>query len=195
MLLAGLLAFGVAGGLLAVSINAQAVLVERAYRRPLMASFHASYSLGGLTGAVTGGILAWVQAGPVATCLVAALPPAIVAGAAGHWLLAEPVRVRRELLAEPVRVRRELLAEPVRVRRELLAEPVRVRRELLAEPVRVRRDLLAEPVRVRRGGWHLRRIAIRQWAAGSIGKASRGTPGQVRARRGCWHSVCWRSAP
>ena len=74
LLLVGLLAFGVAGGVMAVSINAQGVLVERAYRRPLMASFHASYSLGGLSGAVTGGILAWVRAGPVATCLVAALP-------------------------------------------------------------------------------------------------------------------------
>jgi MFS family permease len=88
LLLVGLLAFGVAGGVMAVSINAQGVLVERAYRRPLMASFHASYSLGGLSGAVTGGILAWVRAGPVATCLVAALPPAVAAAAAGRWLLA-----------------------------------------------------------------------------------------------------------
>jgi MFS family permease len=90
MLLAGLLAFGVTGGLLAVSINAQAVLVERGYRRPLMASFHASYSLGGLAGAVTGGILAWERAGPVAGCLIVALPLAIVGVAAGPWLLAEP---------------------------------------------------------------------------------------------------------
>ena len=73
---------------MAVSINAQGVLVERAYRRPLMASFHASYSLGGLSGAVTGGVLAWVRAGPVATCLVAALPSAVAAAAAGRWLLA-----------------------------------------------------------------------------------------------------------
>jgi MFS family permease len=94
MLLAGLLAFGGAGGMLAVSINAQAVQVERTYRRPLMASFHASYSLGGLTGAVTGGVLAWVRAGPVAACLVAALPAAIVAAAAGRWLLAGSARAR-----------------------------------------------------------------------------------------------------
>jgi MFS family permease len=87
LLLAGLLAFGVAGGVMAVSINAQGVLVERAYRRPLMASFHASYSLGGLSGAVTGGILAWLRAGPVATCLVVALPAAVAAATAGRWLL------------------------------------------------------------------------------------------------------------
>jgi len=87
LLLAGLLAFGGAGGMLAVSINAQAVQVERTYRRPLMASFHASYSFGGLSGAVTGGILAWVRAGPVATCLVVALPAAVAAATAGRWLL------------------------------------------------------------------------------------------------------------
>ena len=87
LLLGGLLAFGVAGGVMAVSINAQGVLVERAYRRPLMASFHASYSLGGLSGAVTGGILAWLRAGPVATCLVVALPAAVAAATAGRWLL------------------------------------------------------------------------------------------------------------
>jgi MFS family permease len=90
VLLGGLLAFGVAGGLLVVALNAQAVQVELAYRRPLMASFHASGSLGGLTGAVTGGLLAWVRAGPVTGCLVVALPPAIVAAAAGRWRLAEP---------------------------------------------------------------------------------------------------------
>ena len=87
LLLAGLLAFGLAGGVMAVSINAQGVLVERAYRRPLMASFHASYSLGGLSGAVIGGILAWLRAGPVATCLVVALPAAVAAATAGRWLL------------------------------------------------------------------------------------------------------------
>jgi len=87
-LLAALLAFGTSGGLLAVSNNAQAVLVERGYRRPLMASFHASYSIGGLSGALLGGILA--GAGTAATCFAVALPAAIVAAAAGRCLLAEP---------------------------------------------------------------------------------------------------------
>jgi MFS family permease len=98
-LLAGLLGFGVAGGLMAVSINTQAVLVERGYRRPLMASFHACYSLGGLSGAILGGILAWVRADTVAVCLVAALPAAAVAATAGHWLLGESARAFRGHLA------------------------------------------------------------------------------------------------
>jgi MFS family permease len=122
MLLAGLLAFGVAGGLLAVSINAQGVLVERAYRRPLMASFHASYSLGGLSGAVTGGILAWVRAGPVTACLVAALPSAVAAAAAGRWLLAESALARHGRLvpdchpAAECEVRRPSRSRPSRSR-------------------------------------------------------------------------------
>ena len=93
MLLAGLLAFGMAAGLLAVAINAQAVLVERGYRRPLMASFHACYSIGGLSGALLGGILASVRAGPVAVCLAAALPAAVVAAAASRGLVEEPAMV------------------------------------------------------------------------------------------------------
>ncbi len=57
------LAFGIAGGILSVALNAQGVQVEQAYERPLMASFHASFSVGGLAGALLGGLLAWHQAG------------------------------------------------------------------------------------------------------------------------------------
>ena len=119
-LLAGLLGFGVAGGLMAVSINTQAVLVERGYQRPLMASFHACYSLGGLSGAILGGILAWVRADTVAVCLAAALPAAAVAAMAGRWLLAEPVRAFRGHRA-PVPDRPEPRRDPARWGRPLRA--------------------------------------------------------------------------
>ena len=61
-----LLAFGVTGGLMSVGLAAQGVRMEQAHRRPLMASFYASFSLGGLAGAVLGGLLAWLggQAAP-----------------------------------------------------------------------------------------------------------------------------------
>ena len=62
------LAFGVAGGMLSVALNAQGVKVEQAYERPLMASFHACFSVGGLAGALLGGLLAWHQAGRSGTC-------------------------------------------------------------------------------------------------------------------------------
>src|SRR5712692_4979824 len=43
--------FGACAGLLDVSMNAQAVTVEESYDRPIMSSFHALFSLGGLVGA------------------------------------------------------------------------------------------------------------------------------------------------
>src|SRR5262249_4909069 len=55
-LMTALFAYGLVGGLLDVSLNTQAVGVERAYRRPLINSFHAGYSFGGLLGALLGGL-------------------------------------------------------------------------------------------------------------------------------------------
>ena len=92
---AALLAFGIAGGMLAVAANAQGVRVERGYRRPLMASFHASYSLGGLAGAVLGGLLAWWRADGLAGALASiVLVGVAVALIAGGRLLPEPAGVR-----------------------------------------------------------------------------------------------------
>lgn len=53
------------GGLMSamdVAMNEQAVLVERNARRPLMSSFHASYSVGGLAGALIGAGMASIDA-------------------------------------------------------------------------------------------------------------------------------------
>ena len=59
-LVAALILAGAWHGALDVSMNAHAVAVEKAYRRPIMSSFHASFSLGGLAGAASGGLLsAW----------------------------------------------------------------------------------------------------------------------------------------
>ncbi|MDF1504522.1 MFS transporter [Roseisolibacter sp. H3M3-2] len=57
-LAAALAVVGAANGVLGVAMNAQAAAVERAYRRPIMASFHALFSLGGLAGSAAGGVLA-----------------------------------------------------------------------------------------------------------------------------------------
>jgi len=46
--------FGLAGNLCNISINTQAVTVERWYGRQIMASFHGSWSLAGFAGALTG---------------------------------------------------------------------------------------------------------------------------------------------
>jgi len=53
-----LVVVGVFMGGLDVSMNTQAVAVERGYGRPIMSSFHAMFSLGGLAGSVVGGVAA-----------------------------------------------------------------------------------------------------------------------------------------
>jgi MFS family permease len=54
LLMAALLMVGAANGALDVSMNAQAALVEQRYRRSIMNSFHALWSVGGLLGAAAG---------------------------------------------------------------------------------------------------------------------------------------------
>lgn len=49
-----LLLFGFGNGAIDVAMNAQAVVVERAYPRPIMAAFHAMWSIGGALAAVIG---------------------------------------------------------------------------------------------------------------------------------------------
>jgi MFS family permease len=88
-LMAALFAFGLAGGMLDVAMNSQAVLVERAAGRPLMTSFHACYSFGALAGALFGGAFAWAGIGPAVNFAVVCVPLAFVAILAGRWLLAE----------------------------------------------------------------------------------------------------------
>jgi MFS family permease len=89
-LMAALFAFGVTAGTLDISINAQAVRVERGYRRPLLTSFHACYSLGGLTGALLGGLFAWAGVGPAPTFTAVGVPMAVLAAIASRGLLRGP---------------------------------------------------------------------------------------------------------
>jgi MFS family permease len=55
------LALGAAMGALDVSMNAHGVAVERRYRRPILAGFHAAFSIGGLGGAALGAAAAAAQ--------------------------------------------------------------------------------------------------------------------------------------
>lgn len=88
-----LLFYGICHGALDVAMNAQAVLVEKRHARPIMASFHAFFSFGGLTGAVAGGLaaaLGWSVAphfvlvaavvGTVALLAAPLLLPAVASG-------------------------------------------------------------------------------------------------------------------
>ncbi len=86
-LFAALLLLGAATGTLDVAMNAQASLIEQRLARPVMSSFHAAFSVGGLSGAVLGGIMvsftaAWVHLLTVAlatACLGALALPHLLA--------------------------------------------------------------------------------------------------------------------
>jgi len=101
-LMAGLFGFGLAGGMLDVAMNEHAVQVERGYGRPLMTSFHACYSFGGLAGALFGGLFAWIGLSPALNFLAAGVPMAAVTLLAGRWLLSEQtIRKRTSERAGP----------------------------------------------------------------------------------------------
>lgn len=94
-LMAGLFGFGVASGMLDVAMNDHAVHVERGYGRPLMTSFHACYSFGGLAGSLFGGLFAWIGVSPAVNFLAAGVPMAALTLLAGRWLLGEQT-IRRQ---------------------------------------------------------------------------------------------------
>jgi MFS family permease len=64
---------GAASGLMDVAMNAHGALVERGYGRPVMASLHGLWSVGGLVGAVAGGLAARAGWSPARHFAVAAL--------------------------------------------------------------------------------------------------------------------------
>ncbi|MGW3042230.1 MFS transporter [Kitasatospora sp. NPDC001159] len=82
-----LLVFGFSNGCLDVSMNAHAVHVEKAYRRPVMSGFHATFSVGGV-------IAALVAAAATAT----GLSPAATLAALGAAGIATALLTARSLL-------------------------------------------------------------------------------------------------
>jgi predicted MFS family arabinose efflux permease len=75
---AGLFLFGAGNGGLDISMNAHAVQVEAAYRRPIMSAFHAMFSIGGvLASLVAASTLSWGW--PPTTSLTAVAAAGVVA--------------------------------------------------------------------------------------------------------------------
>lgn len=87
VLMVAMFAFGVAAGLLDVSMNAQAVQLQKAVGRQLMTSFHACYSFGSLGGGLVGGAFAWRNVGTAADFAAVAIPLAVLAALSGRFLL------------------------------------------------------------------------------------------------------------
>jgi predicted MFS family arabinose efflux permease len=80
--------FGFGNGCLDVSMNAHAVHVEKAYNRPVMSAFHATFSVGGVIASLVG-----------AATTSAGMSPAATLGAAGAVGIVIAVIPARSLLA------------------------------------------------------------------------------------------------
>lgn len=89
MLMGALFLFGAFNGGLDVAMNAQAALVEGAYKRPIMASFHGLWSVGGLIGAAIGGLIAAQHVPTVFHMAVAGAVAFVLMALASRWLVAD----------------------------------------------------------------------------------------------------------
>ncbi|MEW2288337.1 MFS transporter [Streptomyces sp. NPDC047841] len=88
---AALLVFGFGNGTLDVSMNAHAVQVEKAYERPVMSAFHATFSVGGVLAALAGAVAVGIGWDPATT----------LGAAAGAGVITALVSARGLLPAEP----------------------------------------------------------------------------------------------
>ncbi|MFN3392212.1 MAG: MFS transporter [Meiothermus ruber] len=92
MLALALFVFGFANAAMDISMNAQAVEVEKRYARPIMSSFHALFSLGGLVGAALGGGAAAISLAPLPFFVWMALGSSLLMlWAIRHLLEVQPV--------------------------------------------------------------------------------------------------------
>jgi MFS family permease len=96
----GLVAFGIGYGCVNVAMNSIAVDVVAALRRPVMPSFHAAWSLGGLFGAGLGGLLA-PRLAPLPHLGIVSAAGLAVTVACGRILLARPVTAAAAGTGEP----------------------------------------------------------------------------------------------
>ncbi|WP_437961200.1 MFS transporter [Sorangium sp. So ce119] len=88
-LVAALVLLGMTNGLMDVAMNAQAVEVERRHGRPILASVHGMFSLGGLIGAALGALAAGLAVSPAVHLLAVAAVLAVVVLDAGGALSAD----------------------------------------------------------------------------------------------------------
>lgn len=82
-----LFVFGFANAAMDIAMNAQAVEVEKRHTRPIMSSFHALFSLGGLVGAALGGAAAAGGLAPLPFFAWTALVMGLLMLAATRYLL------------------------------------------------------------------------------------------------------------
>jgi MFS family permease len=81
-LVVSVLLFGACNGAMDVTMNGHGALVERAWNRPIMSSFHAAWSLGCLLGSASGGKLLSLGYGPFVAMAAASATAFVLALAA-----------------------------------------------------------------------------------------------------------------
>ncbi|MEU5311353.1 MFS transporter [Streptomyces sp. NPDC021562] len=113
-----LLVFGAAYGGLNVAFNSAAVDLVAALRRPIMPTFHAAFSLGGMIGAGLGGLVA-ASLSPTRHLLALTVTGLLVTAVAGRALLRHDIPVpHAEDRVGPARVRPD--GRTIRTRRMVL---------------------------------------------------------------------------
>lgn len=90
--LGGALLFGVATGAADVSMNAAAIGVERVYGRPIMASFHAVFSLGSVAGSLLATVAFAFHLPALAAAAVVSVLVVTVLAAISRWLVGFTLR-------------------------------------------------------------------------------------------------------
>jgi MFS family permease len=89
-LFAALVVLGVTQGLMDVAMNANGVAVERGYGRPILSSFHGIWSVGALSAAGIGAIMAAAGVSPKAHLIAAGIVTLIIVLIDSRNLLPEP---------------------------------------------------------------------------------------------------------
>lgn len=89
-LVAALFVFGFGMALLDIAMNAQAVVVERRFARPIMSSVHGLWSIGGMSGAAGGGLAAAAGWAPLPQFAFTSVIMTLIGLAAARWLIPDP---------------------------------------------------------------------------------------------------------
>lgn len=87
---------GISAGMLDVSMNAQAVMVEQQIRKPIMTSFHALFSIGMMAGAGSGALFAKMQTTLITHFSIITLTSVIIAFFARYYLVHDAPQAVRE---------------------------------------------------------------------------------------------------
>lgn len=87
---------GISAGMLDVSMNAQAVMVEQQIRKPIMTSFHALFSIGMMAGAGSGALFAKMQTTIAVHFSIITLLSVVIAFFARYYLIYDAPQAARE---------------------------------------------------------------------------------------------------